>query len=565
MNNLDWIVLVGTLLFIVTYGAWKTRGSTDIHGYFLGNRQMNWWTIGLSIMATQASAITFLSGPGQAYDDGMRFIQFYFGLPVAMVILSITLIPFYHKLNVYTAYEFLEKRFNVGLRVFTAFLFLMQRGLAAGFTIFAPSLILSTLLGWNIYLTNLIIGILVIVYTVTGGTKAVAQTQKHQMAVILFGMLVAGYLVVDLLPESVSFKDALHIAGKTGRLNVVDLEFDPTSRYNIWSGLIGGLFLALSYFGTDQSQVQRYLSGSSVAQSRLGLLFNGIVKVPMQFLVLFVGAMVYVFYIFNTPPLFFNNVVEERVLTSPKSEEYANIQLEYKEIGDRKRAAAYNFLDALEKGDIEREQQAAQALQEIDQSSKKVKEEALEVIKAADPLADTNDTNYVFLTFVIKFLPAGLVGLLIAVIISASMSSTSSELNALASTTLIDVYKRLFKKDGDETHYLKASKWLTAGWGVYAILFAMYANRMGTLIEAVNVLGSLVYGTILGIFLVAIYFKNIGWKQTLVAAGASELIVIVLFIFDWVPYLWFNVIGALSVIIISAFLQLFGVRINTSN
>ena len=555
MKPLDWLVLSGTLLFIVAYGVWKSRGSKDIQGYLLGNREMKWWTIGLSIMATQASAITFLSGPGQAYTDGMRFVQFYLGLPIAMIILSITLVPFYHRLNVYTAYEFLEKRFNVVLRVFTAFLFLTQRGLAAGFTIFAPSLILSILLDWNIYYTNLLIGALVIFYTVSGGTKAVAQTQKQQMAVILLGMVIAGVLVVKMMPENVGFVDALHIAGKTGKLNVIDLEFDLNNRYTIWSGLIGGTFLFLSYFGTDQSQVQRYLSGSSVSESRLGLLFNGLAKIPMQFLILLVGAMVYVFYIFQTPPLFFNSVVEKQVLSSEYANEYSLLQEEYSENYARKKESALNLLDAIEQNNEPEIEAATQRLKVAEEQSKDTKATALSVIKKADPIADTNDANFVFLTFVINFLPAGLVGLLIAVILSASMSSTSSELNALASTTLVDVYKRLFVKNESETHYLNASKWITVGWGVYAILFAMFANRLGTLIEAVNILGSLVYGTILGIFMVAIYFKHLGWRNTLIAAAASEVLIILLWIFSDIPFLWFNVIGALAVIIVAAILE----------
>lgn len=556
MNTLDWIVLCATLIFIVSYGIWKTRGSQNIEGYLRGDNTMKWWTIGLSIMATQASAITFLSAPGQAYDDGMRFLQFYFGLPIAMVILSITVVPIYHRLKVYTAYEFLENRFDLKTRVFTAILFLTQRGLAAGFTIFAPSLILSSLLGWNIYVTNLVIGTLVILYTVSGGTKAVAQTQKHQMAIILFGMVAAGILVVKLMPESVGFTDALEIAGKTGRLNVVDLKFDPTSKYNIWTGLIGGGFLALSYFGTDQSQVARYLSGSSVGQSRLGLLFNGMIKIPMQFFILLIGALVYVFYIFQPAPLFFNKVVEEKTLESSYADEYLHKKADFDQVNAAKRAHAMSYLDAKEKGEEQAAQQSIQALQQADKKSKALKGEALEIIKKSDPLADTNDTNFVFLTFVINYLPAGLVGLIIAVIFSASMSSTSSELNALASTTIVDIYKRLFKKNASERHYLNASRIFTLFWGIYAILFSMFANRLGTLIEAVNILGSLVYGTILGVFLVAFYLKKIGAKETFIAAVLSETIILICFFFTDIPYLWYNVIGSLAVLLIAYVIQL---------
>ncbi|MCC5930810.1 MAG: sodium:solute symporter [Cyclobacteriaceae bacterium] len=549
MSNLDWTVLLLTLLFIAGYGAWKTRGSKNIDSYLLGDQQMRWWTVGLSIMATQASAITFLSAPGQAYTDGMRFVQFYFGLPLAMVILSVTVVPIYHRLKVYTAYEFLENRFDLKTRILAALLFLTQRGLAAGFTIFAPSLILSALLGWNIYYTNLIIGLLVIIYTVTGGTKAVALTQKYQMAVIFVGMAMAGIMVVKLLPQDVTFNDALHIAGKSGKLNAIDLDFDLSSRYNIWSGLIGGFFLALSYFGTDQSQVARYLTGKSVAQSRLGLLMNGLIKVPMQFAILFIGAMVYVFYIFYTPPVFFNKVVEDDVRNSAFHQEYAEVEDAYFKSYEHQKEKAYHLIDVLKEKNDQEIAQAREELQAAKEISKAKKEEARQIILEANPLADTNDTNFIFLTFVFNHLPAGLIGLIIAVIFSASMSSTSSELNALASTTVVDIYKRMFKKDGSDKHYVYASKWFTFAWGIYAILFAMFANRLGTLIEAVNILGSLVYGTILGIFLVAFYFKKIGARNTFIAAVLSELIILYCFFFTSIPYLWYNVIGSLTVIL----------------
>jgi len=556
MGTTDWLVLVGTLSFIVIYGVWHTRGSKNIQSYLLGDNRMHWWTIGLSIMATQASAITFLSAPGQAYDDGMRFIQFYFGLPIAMVILSVTLVPLYHKMKVYTAYEFLERRFDLKTRILTAFLFLTQRGLAAGFTIFAPSLVLSSLFGWNIYLTNLLTGLVVIVYTVTGGTRAVSQTQKHQMAVILIGMFAAGVFVVNMLPEEISFVDALHLAGKTGRLNVVDLEFDPTSKYNIWSGIIGGAFLALSYFGTDQSQVQRYLGGKSVAQSRMGLLFNGLLKIPMQFLILFIGAMLYVFYIFHQPPVFFNKVVEDEVATSSFGAEYKERKEAYYQLNEIRKEKAIALKDAIRNNNKQEIDNRAGQFKAVDKELKTRKGEALKVIEKAIPGADTNDANFIFLTFVIDYLPQGLIGLIIAVIFSASMSSTSSELNALASTTVVDMYKRLFKKDATEAHYLKASKLITIGWGIYAVIFAMFANRLGTLIEAVNILGSLVYGTILGIFLTAFYLKKITSSQVFIAAIISELLILILFFFfTEVPFLWYNVIGSLSVLLISAILN----------
>jgi Na+/proline symporter len=548
MNILDWLVLGGTLLFIVGYGSWKNRENKDIQSYLLGNKQANWFTVALSIMATQASAITFLSAPGQAYTDGMRFVQFYFGLPLAMIVLSIAVVPIYHRLNVYTAYEFLEKRFDVKTRVLAAFLFLTQRGLAAGFTIFAPSLILSSLLGWNIDLTNILIGTLVVVYTVTGGTKAVSLTQKYQMAVILVGMVVAGVMVVALLPEKVSFGNALHMAGKMGKLNAVDLDFDLTSRYNIWSGLIGGFFLALSYFGTDQSQVQRYLSGSSIGQSRLGLLFNGMVKIPMQFLILLIGALLYVFYFFNQPPVFFNKVVYEKTMNSAYADELKSLQDEHSILFYQRKEAATALADALGQGDETSVNSTMEGLMELNQQVAAVRERSVAVIKQADPKADTNDTNYIFLTFVTDYLPAGLVGLLIAVILSASMSSTSSELNALASTTVVDIYKRFVKPEASDRHYVVMSKWITALWGVYAIIFTMFANQLGTLIEAVNILGSLVYGSILGIFLVAFFLKKIHGKPTFIAAIIAQSFILYLFFFTKTPYLWFNVIGCLLVI-----------------
>ncbi|MDW7690936.1 sodium:solute symporter [Flammeovirgaceae bacterium SG7u.111] len=558
MEILDWIVLVGTLAFIVVYGSWKSRGSKDIKGYLLGGKEAGWLTVALSIMATQASAITFLSAPGQAYSDGMRFVQFYFGLPIAMVVLSMTVVPFYHRLNVYTAYEFLEKRFDVWTRTLTAFLFLMQRGLAAGFTIFAPSLILSSLLGWDINLTNALIGIMVIVYTFTGGTKAVNQTQKYQMVVILFGMFIAGVLVVEMLPDEVSFGSAMKIAGKMGKLNAVDFDFDLSSRYNIWTGVIGGFFLALSYFGTDQSQVQRYLSGSSVKQSRLGLLFNGMAKIPMQFLILFIGAMVYVFYIFHQPPVVFNKVLLENTQETAMHDELLAAESAYIDAYEEKKKSAFSYVDALEEGDDAKTEEAITHLRASDEEMKKAREEAKTIIETADPSADTNDINYIFLTFVIDYLPTGIVGLLIAVILSASMSSTSGELNALASTTLVDIYKRLGKKEASDAHYLKVSKWITVFWGGYAILFAMYANRLGSLIEAVNILGSLVYGTILGIFLTAFYVKRAGSRATFIAAVLSEAIILFCYFHPAIniPYLWYNVIGSISVMIFALIIQM---------
>ncbi|MBB6460548.1 sodium:solute symporter [Flammeovirga kamogawensis] len=547
MSILDWIVLSSTLAFIVIYGIWKTRQQQDIKSYLLGNREAKWFTVALSIMATQASAITFLSAPGQAFVDGMRFVQFYFGLPLAMVVLSITVVPIYHKMNVFTAYEYLEKRFDLPTRTFTAILFLTQRGLAAGFTIFAPSLILSSLLGWDINLTNIGIGVIVTAYTVIGGTKAVNQTQKLQMAVIFIGMLLAGILVVQMMPNEISFNNALHIAGASGKLNAIDFKFDPTSKYNVWSGLIGGFFLAMSYFGTDQSQVQRYLSGSSVAQSRLALLFNGMIKIPMQFLILFIGAMVYVFYFFNPAPVLFNTVALDQVKN--KVENYSSLEANYQDKLKERSTIAFEYATALDGNNEEQIATTKSSLINATTEVEKAKEIIIDQVNLKAPEIDTNDTNYIFLGFVINYLPQGLIGLLIAVILSASMSSTSSEINALASTSIVDIYKRIIKKDGSDKHYLYASKLVSIGWGLYAILFASFANKLGSLIEAVNILGSLVYGVILGIFMIAFYLKSINARPTFYAAIISEGIIIYLFSFTEVPFLWYNVIGCLSVIL----------------
>ncbi len=572
MNTFDWVVLILTQLLIVGYGLWKSRGGgRNMKGYLLGNNEMKWFTIGLSIMATQASAITFLSAPGLGYDEGMQFVQFYFGLPLAMVVISAVIVPIYRRLSVYTAYEYLEKRFDLRTRALAAFLFLLQRGLAAGFTIFAPSLILSTLLGWNIYWTNFFTGLVVIVYTVTGGTKAVSQTQKIQMGIILIGMVIAGYMVVSKLPIGVSFGDAVNLAGKMGKLNVVDFDVNLTTKYNFWSGIIGGFFLALSYFGTDQSQVQRYLGGQSTAQSRLGLLFNGMIKIPMQFAILFVGAMLFVFYMFNAPPISFKQNLVESTRESGYQEEFIKLEKDYEKVSLEKKAHALKAVDARHKKDLVKEKQAIVDLRAAEKRAKAIKTEAKKIMEKVDATAETSDINYVFISYVMNYLPIGLVGLLISVIISASMSSTASELNALASTTVIDVYKRMINPNGTDQQYLRMSKILTVAWGLYAIVLSMFANRLGALIEAVNLIGSLVYGTILGIFLVAFFFKKVGAKEVFWAAVLSELQVIYIhtskhikdFLADqginttWlfaeidIPYLWYNVIGCIPVITVS--------------
>ena len=557
MSALDWIVLSSFLTFVVVYGIWKTRGKKDIEDYLLANRSTPWYMVTLSIMATQASAITFLSTPGQAYVDGMRFVQFYLGLPIAMIILSVTAVPLFHRLKVYTAYEYLEGRFDLKNRVLGAALFLIQRGLAAGFTILAPALILSVILGWNIRLTIFVIGGLVTLYTTTGGTEAVNKTHLLQMLIITTGMAAALFMIFRLLPSDVSMLDAAHVAGKMGKLNAITFEFDWRDRYNFWTGLIGGTFLALSYFGTDQSQVQRYLSGSSVAQSRLGLLTNGIVKIPMQFFILYIGAMIFVFYQFVAPPLFFNPVEEAAVKTSVHAAEYSRLETEYESIHREKQLSIREMLSANDAGDEAMVQEAARSVQQSRAEELQLREEALALMRQVNPAADTNDTNYIFLSFVVTFLPVGLIGLVLAAILSASMSSTSAELNALASTTVIDLYKRMFRKDASKRHYLLVSKAATVFWGCYAIMFALFANRLGSLIEAVNILGSLFYGTILGIFLVAFYVKRVGGTATFIAAIAAELMVIACFVFTDIPYLWYNVIGCVVLVLLAMLLEAF--------
>lgn len=555
MSNLDWILMSSFLISIAAYGTWKTRGKKDIKDYLLANKSTPWYTITLSIMATQASAITFLSTPGQAYVDGMRFVQFYFGLPIAMVILSITAVPIFHKLKVYTAYEFLEHRFDLKNRTLGSILFLVQRGLGAGFTIFAPALIISVLLGWDIRLTIFTTGGLVIIYTASGGTDAVNKTHLLQMMIITVGMGAAFLMIFRLLPNDISFLDAAHVAGKMGKLNVVNFSFDWKDRYNFWSGLIGGTFLALSYFGTDQSQVQRYLSGRSIAQSRMGLLANGIVKVPMQFAILFTGAMIFVFYQFVTPPLFFNSIETVNIKNSSYAEAYQKLETKYNRVHMQKQDHIRNLLAAIETHTDSDLNNAYQKLKQTRVSELGIREEATKLIQKANPDADTNDTNYIFLSFVINFLPVGLIGLILAAILSASMSSTSAELNALASITVIDIYKRIYKRNESERHYLIVSKLATVFWGIYAIIFALFANRLGSLIEAVNILGSLFYGTILGIFLIGFYFRNVGGNATFFAALIAELTVLACHFFTEIPYLWFNVIGCVVLIILACLMN----------
>ncbi len=530
--------------FIVFYGAWKTRRTKDVDDYLRTGRSSSWWVIALSIMATQASAITFLSTPGQAFVDGMRFVQFYLGLPIAMIILSITAVPLYSKLNVYTAYEYLEKRFDLKNRVLGSVLFLSQRGLAAGFTIYAPALVLSVILGWELNITIIIIGLMVILYTTVGGTNAVNKTHIFQMVIITIGMFAAFFMIYILLPKDISIIDAAYIAGKMGKLNAIDFSFNLNDRYTFWSGIIGGTFLMLSYFGTDQSQVARYLAAKNITQSRIGLLVNGLVKVPMQFIILFIGAMVFVFFQFVTPPLFFNPVETEKVKSGSYSEEYKNLEKDFDNLQQLKRYKLRETLD-------ESSRPSNTGLNEITFKEQQIREKAKTLIKKNNPDADTNDTNYIFITYIVNYLPIGLIGLLLAAIIAASMSSTSAELNSLASTSMIDIYKRLINKNASDNHYLKFSKYATVGWGIYAIIFALLASELGSLIEAVNILGSLVYGTILGIFLVAFYTKKISGNSVFTSAIIAEGVVLYCFLFTSIPFLWYNVIGCSIVLILS--------------
>ena len=557
LNWIDWTVLIITLIAIVTYGTWQTRGSKNVKDYLRGGNNSKWWTIGLSVMATQASAITFLSTPGQAFNDGMGFVQFYFGLPIAMVIICMVFIPLYHRLNVYTAYEFLESRFDLKTRTLTALLFLIQRGLAAGITIFAPAIILSVVLGWDLLTLNVIIGLLVIIYTVSGGTRAVNVTQKHQMVVIFIGMLVAFFIIVSKLPEGITFTNALKIAGASGKMEVLDFSFSLNNRYTFWSGIIGGTFLMLSYFGTDQSQVQRYLSGKSVREMQLGLIFNGLLKVPMQFFILLVGVMVFVYYQFNQAPINFNPTATELVLNSEHADAYKALQNEQDMLLNDKKKVIHSLLNS------ENTDQVLLNLEHINNINQGVKDEAKQLIEQVAQTqqikVESNDKDYVFIHFILNNLPRGLIGLLLAVILSAAMSSTSSELNALGSTTTIDLYIRNTGAKS-EAEKVKASKWFTLIWGLIAIGVACIANLAENLIQLVNIIGSIFYGNVLGIFLLAFFFKFVRGNAVFIAALITQGIVILLYFLNEydiinLPYLWLNFVGCIVVIVLACLLQ----------
>jgi SSS family solute:Na+ symporter len=550
LHAVDWIILSVTLLFIVVYGTYVTRKNRNVTDYIKGGNDSKWWTIGLSVMATQASAITFLSTPGQAFHSGMGFVQFYFGLPIAMIIICVVFIPIYHKLKVYTAYEFLEGRFDLKTRSLAAILFLIQRGLAAGITIFAPAIILSAVLGWDLLTLNIIIGFLVIIYTVSGGTKAVNVTQKQQMIVIFIGMVIAFYMIMSQLPADITFSKALDIAGASGKMKVLDFSFDLSNRYTVWTGILGGTFLMLSYFGTDQSQVQRYLSGKSVRESQLGLIFNGLLKVPMQFFILLIGVMVFVFYQFNSSPLNFNPGANEEVLKSKYVAEYQQLEAAHIQIENTKKAL---FADGFQ----EEEKQQILELNERDLVLKAKSKIIIDKVDEENTLdkIESNDKDYVFIHFILNNLPRGIIGLLLAVILSAAMSSTASELNALASTTAIDLYKRNVREDKSDVHYVKASKWFTLVWGIIAISVACVANLFDNLIQLVNIIGSIFYGNVLGIFLLAFFIKFVKGNAVFVAALITQALIIGVYILDWLPYLWLNLLGCTLVMGIAIIIQ----------
>ena len=547
MQSLDWFVLIFTLLFIVIYGTIKTTGAKTANAYLKAGNDAKWWTIGLSVMATQASAITFLSTPGQAYNDGLGFVQFYFGLPFAIVIICMIFIPIYHKLKVYTAYEYLESRFDLKTRSLTAVLFLVQRSLSAGITIFAPSIILSTVLGWDLLTLNIIIGSLVIIYTVSGGTKAVNYTQKYQMAVILVGLVIVLFTTLSLLPENINFSNAIKIASVNSKMEVLNFSFDLENRYTVWSGILGGTFLMMSYFGTDQSQVQRYLSGKSLKEMQLGMIFNGIFKIPMQFFILFIGVMVFVFYQFNPSPINFNPQGEEVVFNTVYQNEYIELKESLEDNFKEKTLVVKEFL-------ISENQELKDKINNLSEQEENLRDRAKILIgKAAEvkkQKIESNDKDYVFIHFILENLPKGLIGLLLAVIISAAMSSTSSELNALATTTTVDILKRNFDHV-DDKNIVYYTKLMTLFWGLCAITIACFAYLADNLIQLVNIIGSIFYGNVLGIFLIAFFLNKI--KSNAVFSGAiiTQAIIIIAWFYDWMPFLWLNVFGCTLIILIS--------------
>lgn len=572
MNYIDWLVLFGTLSFIVLFGTWKTRGHKNIEGYLKGDNTLKWWMIGVSIMATQASAITFLSTPGQAIEDGMRFLQFYFGLPLAMIIISVTMVPIYYRLKVFTAYEYLESRFDHKTRTLTAILFLVLRGLSAGITLFAPSIVLSTILGWPIVVTTVLIGTMVIIYVVSGGTQAVSLTQRQQLTVIMSGMILAGILAYAKLPGNISFGDTINLAGELGKFNIINImpagsenteglsvwekiNLILQDRYNIWSGLIASTFLFLSYFGTDQSQVARYLGGRSVTESRLGLIFNGLLKIPMQFLILFIGVLVYVFYLFHQPPVFHNKVLLERAMQTQHADSLRMLEDQYDHIYGEKQKAVTGLVTAIQQDDENGTETARQSVKNLQQEENALRQKVRTSVGKAIPGAKTQDRDYIFLNFVLSYLPHGIIGLILAVMFSAAMSSMASELNALASTTTVDIYKRSVKKEADPLHYLRASRYFTILWAVLAMIFAMLASFAENLIQFVNIIGSLFYGTILGVFLTAFFVKRVQGTAVFIAALVAEAVVLYCYFFTDLAFLLYNIIGCVVVLAVSYVVQ----------
>ena len=548
MSSIDWFVLIGTISFIVIYGVYKTRKFNTIKDHLKGGESANWLTVGLSVMATQASAITFLSTPGQAFDEGMGFVQFYFGLPLAIIVICMVFIPIYHKLKVYTAYEYLEQRFDRKTRTLASILFLVQRGLAAGITIFAPAIILSTILGWDLRILIFTIGTLVIIYTVSGGTKAVSITQKQQMFVIMSGMVIAFVIILNSLPENINFNNALKLAGIGGKMEIVDFSFDIEKKYTFWSGITGGFFLALSYFGTDQSQVQRYLSGKSVKESQLGLMFNAVLKIPMQFFILLTGVMVFVFFQFNDTPINFNPQVTN-YLEEVQNEDYLIEKEKFISLRQEKKDLQLKYI---QNNDPLNAYPTDKKIAELHTQEKEIRQKVKAITNEIAPSSfETNDLDYIFIFFILNYLPKGLIGLLLAVILSAAMSSTASELNALSTTTVIDLYKRNHIVKKSDNHYLNASKWFTVMWGVIAIIFASVGRLFENLIELVNLIGSLFYGTVLGIFIVAFFFKKIKGNQVFYAACLSQILIFFIYGYFEIGYLWLNFIGAIMTILFS--------------
>ena len=548
MSSIDWFILIGTISFIVGYGVYKTRKFNTIKDHLKGGGSANWLTVGLSVMATQASAITFLSTPGQAFDEGMGFVQFYFGLPLAIIVVCLVFIPIYHKLKVYTAYEYLEQRFDRKTRTLASILFLIQRGLGAGITIFAPAIILSTILGWDLKILIFTIGLLVIIYTVSGGTKAVSITQKQQMFVIMSGMIIAFFLILNSFPENVNFNNALKLAGLGGKMEIVDFSFDIEKKYTFWSGITGGFFLALSYFGTDQSQVQRYLTGKSIKESQLGLMFNAVLKIPMQFFILLTGVMVFVFFEFNDTPINFNPQVTN-YLEQVQNKDYIIEKEKFISLRKEKRETQLKYI---KNNNLLNSNSLDKKIVELHAEEKKIRQNVKTITNEIAPSSiESNDLDYIFIFFILNYLPKGLIGLLLAVILSAAMSSTASELNALSTTTVIDLYKRNHLVKKSDNHYLKASKWFTVMWGIIAIIFASVGRLFENLIELVNLIGSLFYGTVLVIFIVAFFFKKIKGNEVFYSACLSQILIFFIYGYFEIGYLWLNFIGAIMTIIFS--------------